>query len=252
MNDHGTAIAPDELEEEIRSLGITRDTCVVLYGRTADPNMSQEQPGRQAGQLGAMRVAAILLYAGVRDVRVLDGGLDAWLRSGGTITRDETLPVQVEKTGLRIPEHPEFMIDLPDVKRMQGDSNAALVSIRSWAENTGDVSGYHYIQKTGRIPGSIFGNNGSDAYHMERYRNHDDTMRSYHEIETNWRNAGITPDKHIAFYCGTGWRASETFFDGWLMGWKHVSVYDGGWYEWSTDPSNPVETGIPEEMTREV
>jgi len=30
------------------------------------------------------------------------------------------------------------------------------------------------------------------------------------------------------------------------MGWPRVSVYDGGWFEWSNDPLNHVETGIPE------
>jgi thiosulfate/3-mercaptopyruvate sulfurtransferase len=29
------------------------------------------------------------------------------------------------------------------------------------------------------------------------------------------------------------------------MGWPRVSVYDGGWFEWSSDPNNPIETGIP-------
>jgi thiosulfate/3-mercaptopyruvate sulfurtransferase len=44
----------------------------------------------------------------------------------------------------------------------------------------------------------------------------------------------------IAFYCGTGWRASLAFFYAWLMGWQRISVYDGGWLEWSSDPANPV------------
>ncbi|WP_249925738.1 rhodanese-like domain-containing protein, partial [Escherichia coli] len=46
-----------------------------------------------------------------------------------------------------------------------------------------------------------------------------------------------------SFYCGTGWRASETFMYARAMGWKNVSVYDGGWYEWSGNPQNPVATG---------
>ncbi|RYA67936.1 thiosulfate sulfurtransferase ynjE, partial [Enterobacter cloacae complex sp. 2DZ2F16B1] len=25
--------------------------------------------------------------------------------------------------------------------------------------------------------------------------------------------------------------------------WNNVSVYDGGWYEWSSDPKNPIATG---------
>jgi thiosulfate/3-mercaptopyruvate sulfurtransferase len=80
---------------------------------------------------------------------------------------------------------------------------------------------------------------------MENYRNLDHTSREYGEIEASWRASGITPDKHNAFYCGTGWRGSEAFFNAWLMGWPRASVYDGGWYEWSSDPGNPIETGAP-------
>ena len=48
----------------------------------------------------------------------------------------------------------------------------------------------------------------------------------------------------MAFYCGTGWRASETWFYAHLMGWPRIAVYDGGWHEWSRDPdNNPIETG---------
>jgi molybdopterin synthase sulfurtransferase len=107
------------------------------------------------------------------------------------------------------------------------------------------VSGYNYIEKKGRIPGSVFSNCGSDAYHMENYRNLDHTTREYGEIAEAWRSVGITPEKHNAFYCGTGWRGSEAFFNAWLMGWPRVSVFDGGWHEWSSDESNPIETGEP-------
>jgi thiosulfate/3-mercaptopyruvate sulfurtransferase len=65
-------------------------------------------------------------------------------------------------------------------------------------------------------------------------------MRAAHDIEALWRNAGIHRDQQVAFYCGTGWRASLAFFYAWLMGWKQISVYDGGWFEWSADPGNPV------------
>ncbi len=234
---------PDEMEAELRAHGIDRDTTVILYGRTSDPNMSQAHPGKQAGQLSSMRAALLLMYAGIEDVRVLDGGLDAWLRAGGSVTRKETLPTPAQQSGLEIPEHPEYIVDTPKAKEMIKSPNAELVSVRSYAEFIGEVSGYHYIDKKGRIPGAVFGNCGSDAYHMENYRNHDDTMRSFHEIQQEWAQSGLTSDKHIAFYCGTGWRASEAFYCAWLMGWKRVSIYDGGWYEWSSNPDNPVESG---------
>jgi thiosulfate/3-mercaptopyruvate sulfurtransferase len=208
--------------------------------------MSQDQPGKEAGQIASMRAASLLMYAGVKDVRVMDGGLDAWLRFGGSITKEETLPTPVEETGLNIPEQPEYIVDIKEAKQMLADSNSELVSIRSWYEFTGEVSGYHYVQPAGRILGAVFGDCGSDAYHMENYRNHDDTMRSFKEICAIWSESGITPDKHIAFYCGTGWCASEAFFCAWLMGWERVAVFDSGWYGWSADPDNPVETGIPQ------
>jgi thiosulfate/3-mercaptopyruvate sulfurtransferase len=70
-------------------------------------------------------------------------------------------------------------------------------------------------------------------------------MRDYHEIEASWQESGITPDKRIAFYCGTGWRASEAFFCAYLMGWPNIAIYDGGWFEWSQDEANPIESGGP-------
>ena len=55
---------------------------------------------------------------------------------------------------------------------------------------------------------------------MQHYRTVDNTMRPYPEIAANWAEAGITADKWVAFYCGTGWRASETWFYAYLMGWQ--------------------------------
>jgi thiosulfate/3-mercaptopyruvate sulfurtransferase len=42
-------------------------------------------------------------------------------------------------------------------------------------------------------------------------------------------------------------RAAETWFCAFLMGWPRIAVYDGGWYEWSADPWNPIEVGVVEE-----
>jgi thiosulfate/3-mercaptopyruvate sulfurtransferase len=171
--------------------------------------------------------------------------LGAWESAGYAITKEETTLHPVSDFGVNIPAHPEFIIDTPEAKQLIASDDGALVSIRSRNEWTGDVSGYNYIGKTGRIPGAIFGNCGSDAYHMENYRNPDHTMRSYHEIEAIWAKRGIVPSKHVAFYCGTGWRGSEAFFHAYMMGWPRISVYDGGWFEWSSDPSNPIEVGEP-------
>ena len=58
-------------------------------------------------------------------------------------------------------------------------------------------------------------------------------MRSFEEIARFWESVGLQSGRRTAFYCGTGWRASEAFFYAHLMGWKNIGVYDGGWLEWS-------------------
>jgi len=238
--------SPEELKEALENHGITHDTTVIVYGRFSYPKNEDPYPGSSAGHLGAIRCAAIMMYAGVEDVRVLNGGIQSWEDAGYDLTTEETKPQPVQDFGAEIPGQSNLFVDLPEAKELLSASDGDLVSVRSWPEFIGEVSGYNYIEPTGRIPGAIFGNCGSDAYHMENYRNLDHTTREYHEIAEIWKEVGITPDKHLAFYCGTGWRGSEAFYNAWLMGWPRVSVFDGGWFEWSADPANPTETGIPE------
>jgi thiosulfate/3-mercaptopyruvate sulfurtransferase len=237
----------EELEAALSSLGITNDTTVIVYGRDTEGHANEKWPGRRAGQIAATRAAMILRYAGVDDVRLLDGGYDWWVRAGHPLETVDRVPTPVRRFGVRIPQRPELIVDIDEAKEILADpKGAALVSVRTWREHTGRVSGYNYIGPAGRIAGDIWGNCGTDAYHMQHYRNVDNTMRAYPEIRANWEDAGITPDKWVAFYCGTGWRASETWFYAYLMGWQRIAVYDGGWFEWSQDPvSNPIEVGEP-------
>jgi molybdopterin synthase sulfurtransferase len=235
-----------EIEATLLALGISRDTTAVLYGRDTEGRANEKWPGRRAGQIAATRAAAILMYAGVRDVRLLDGGYDRWVDAGYPLESDIREPSPVTTFGAPIPQRPAFIVDIDEAKSILADGNGALVSVRTWKEHIGRVSGYNYIQPAGRIAGDVWGNCGSDAYHMQHYRNVDNTMRAYPEIAANWAEAGITPDKRVAFYCGTGWRASETWFYAYLMGWQRIAVYDGGWFEWSQDPTNnPIEVGEP-------
>ena len=240
--------SPEVIEAALRSLGVTADTTVVVYGRDTEGDAKEKWPGRRAGQIAATRALMILRYAGVEDVRLLDGGYDWWVQGGNPLETVDRQPTPVTSFGVTVPLRPEVIVDIDEAKEILADpAGAALVSVRTWREHIGDVSGYNYIGPAGRIKGDVWGNCGTDAYHMQHYRNIDNTMRAYPEIAANWEDAGITPDKWVAFYCGTGWRASETWFYAYLQGWQRIAVYDGGWFEWSQDPiNNPIEIGLPE------
>lgn len=237
--------SPEELKVALEAHGITSDTTVVLYGKYMAPDNAADFPGSAAGHIGAIRNAMIMIYAGVKDVRVMNGGFQSWKDAKFEISTEDLPKQAVSDFGLTIPAKPEIIVDVPEAKAMIQSKDADIVCVRSWPEYLGEVSGYNYIEKTGRIPGAIFGNCGTDAYHMENYRNVDHTVREAQEVKDIWEEVGITPDKHLAFYCGTGWRGSEAFFNAWLMGWPRVSVFDGGWFEWSNDSENPYEKGMP-------
>lgn len=235
--------SPEELKKSLEDHGISSETTVIVYGKFMWPDNEDEFPGSAAGHIGAIRNAMIMMYTGVKDVRVLNGGYQSWIDNGYPVSREDVVKEPVVEFGEKIPARPEIIVDIEQAKEMIASDNADIICVRSYPEYIGEVSGYNYIEKTGRIPGAIFGDCGSDAYHMENYRNADHTIREYGEVEKIWKQNGITPDKHLAFYCGTGWRGSEAFYNAWLMGWPKVSVFDGGWFEWSNDPSNPVESG---------
>lgn len=237
--------SPEELKQTLKEHGIGKDTTVILYGRFSFPNNNNPFPGSSAGHLGAIRCAFIMMYAGVKDVKVLNGGIQSWEDASYEITKEDFSTKRISDFGAEIPQCPELSTDIPQAKEIIKSDDGNLVCVRSWPEYIGEVSGYNYIEKTGRIPGAVWGNCGSDAYHMENYRSPDHTTREFHEIEEIWKEMGITADKHNAFYCGTGWRGSEAFLNAFLMGWPRISVFDDGWFGWSNDPKNPIETGDP-------
>ncbi|WP_432663039.1 rhodanese-like domain-containing protein [Wukongibacter baidiensis] len=220
----------EDLEKMLLKYGVTYDTTVIVYG---------------ADSTAAARAASIFMYCGVEDVRLLNGGFNAWKSEGHEVETTANEPTPAHNFGVQVPAHPEYIIDTKEAKEILAKDNEELVSIRSWAEYLGETSGYSYIKPKGRIKGAVWGHAGSDPYHMEDYRSVNGTMRNYKEIAKNWKDFDITADKKSAFYCGTGWRASEAFFDAYLMGWENIAVYDGGWFEWSMDKSNPVDSGEP-------
>jgi 3-mercaptopyruvate sulfurtransferase SseA len=145
--------SPEALKAALEQHGITSDTTVVVYGKFMWPDNEDEFPGSAAGHIGAIRCAMIMMYAGVGDVRVLNGGFQSWEDAGYEISTADHPKSPVSDFGASIPGRPELIVDMPEAKEMLQSKDAELVCVRSWPEYIGEVSGYNYIQATGRIPG---------------------------------------------------------------------------------------------------
>ncbi len=222
----------DELAVALAQHGIADDTTVIVYGCDGE--------GDHYGGLAAARVALILSYAGVEDVRLLDGGYEAWAAAGLAVEAGVVDVVPVPDFGSAIPARAELIVDRDEALLiLRAGATGALVSVRSREEHEGGASGYAFIERAGHIPGDVWFESGSGPRRSERLRSPDGTMRPYTEIAAAWDELGLDPGMRVAFYCGTGWRASEAWFAARLMGWERAAVYDGGWLEWSGDPGDP-------------
>lgn len=195
--------------------------------------------------MAASRFAVILRYMGVEDVRVMTGGLVEWSDLGFTMATDNTEAVPVDNFGAKTPAHPEWIDTQEEVAEALKTPNFILVDNRTWDEFIGESTGYSYHDKAGRIPGAIFGYAGkASSSSVSYYRNIDKTMRNADEIRAMWQSCGIDASSHLAFMCGSGWRAAEILWYARVMGLESTSLYSDGWIGWS-NAGRPSETGIP-------
>ena len=227
-------ISDEKLQKFAQDNGITTDTTVVLYGTDSMP---------------AFRIASILKYMGVKDVRVLNGGLTKWTTAGYELEKTSNPKSPVATFGATVPMNKGYIVDLAQAKEIIADKDKSkLVDIRSWDEHIGKISGYDYIAPKGRPAGSVWGHAGVDNSSLKDYTNLDSTMRNQEEIIAMWKEYGITPEQRLSFFCGTGWRAAQVLIYADVMGLENVSLYDGGWNEWSGNTgnsANPIEVGEP-------
>lgn len=210
--------------------GINKDDTIILTG---------------AEQMAAYRLASVLKYMGVKDVRVLNGGDGAWTSAGYELETKVNPKTPGVDFGATIPADPEVITTIPELKEELKKSDFTLVDNRTWDEYIGKISGYSYHDKKGRIEGAVFGYAGENGpTSLEYYRNVDNTMRNGYEIEKMWEDQGINLKNHLAFMCGSGWRAAEVYTYANVMGLKNTSIYSDGWIGWSNG-GNPSITGEP-------
>lgn len=223
---------PKLLNDFALDYGFTKDDTVIVTG---------------AEQMAAYRVAVVLKYMGISDTRVLNGGLSAWKQAGYSVETESHQPESVDSFGGTIPMNEEVITTIDELKDSLTKDNFTLVDNRTWEEHIGESSGYSYHDKKGRIPGSIYGYAGAgNAYSLQYFRNIDNTMRNPKEIKALWEKQNINLEDHLAFMCGSGWRAAEIYTYANVMGLENTSLYSDGWIGWSNDPDNPFETGVPQ------
>lgn len=221
----GMRASQRKMERLLSRLGVEEETRLILY----DNN----------NNVDAARLWWILKLYGHNQVVLLDGGLDAWKRQVYPIRlKSPSAPVTSDYRFNTQQANLQWLAGLEDVKTAHNDKRVVLLDVRSLSEATGQKQMSGAFRK-GRIPHSVW---------LE-YSNamNDNDFFSEPELQALFAKKGVTPDHKIIVYCQSGVRSAHTHFVlKELLGFPHVSNYDGSWIEWSYFKELPVDTGTIE------
>lgn len=224
----------DDLFNTIGSLGIIGDSWVVIV--TA-PN-PDEPP--HYGLANATRVAVTLIYAGVKNVAILDGGYPKWVEEGKDITTD--IP-GVEPVLYEGPVNAAMFVSTEYVNEHL--KKAVILDARD-ADVYFGTAIEPYALKPGHIPNArclsapwIWELNPEGTYYTYR----DDEILG--EMASGVIGKYMYPHfgkhkgqrtKEIIVYCGVGGYGSSWWFVlTQMLGYKNVKFYDGSAQAWVRD-----------------
>jgi thiosulfate/3-mercaptopyruvate sulfurtransferase len=177
----------------------------------------------------AARAWWLLRWTGHPDVRVLDGGLPAWEASGGA----------TESGPGRRQVHGDLHVD-PGHMPLLGAQAAAsmardgiLLDARTAVRYRGEAEPIDPV--AGHIPGARSLPTADVLDASGRYLPPD-------ELRRRFRAVGVTEDRPVGAYCGSGVSAVQDIVALTLAGFE-PSLYAGSWSDWITDPNRPVALG---------
>ena len=195
--------------------GVSPDKPVVIY---------DHETGERAA-----RAVWLLAVLGHPDVRILDGGTQAWTASGKRLVRltkapPPSDPAKAPPTPAPFKGTPNFdlLATRFDVQRAIDDQQSVIVDVRRESE-------YRGAEKRARRAGTIPG-----AVHVF-WRDHLDekgAFRPADEIRDLYVSRGATPDKSIVPFCHGGYRSASTFLALKSLGYPRVRNYVASWGEW--------------------
>jgi thiosulfate/3-mercaptopyruvate sulfurtransferase len=203
------------LQEAARRWGIRSGSRVIAYDAS--------------GGTAAARAWWLLRWGGLSDVRLLDGGLDAWRRAGGALDTGEVVPApgDVRLTGSGMP-----VLAMDDAAALPA-SGGVLLDARAAERYRGEFEPID--PRAGHVPGAV------SAPTTENL-NPDGTFRPAADLRRRFAELGIGSGQPVGVYCGSGVTASHEIAALAEAG-IEAALWPGSWSQWSADPARPAATG---------
>ena len=206
-----------DLFKTIGSAGIKSDSLVVIVNE-AFPTDPQTPPFY--ARTYAARVADTLIYAGVKNVAILDGGHTKWVKEGRTLSTDIVTPVPVSYQG---EVNKAMFVSANYVKEHIG--KALIIDAREADAYFGATVS---LPKAGHVP------TAKSLPASWIWNSKDGTYKDAGVLGKMASGVvGKDKAKEIIVYCGVGNTASGWWFVlTQVLGYDHVKFYDGSSQEW--------------------
>ena len=233
--------APADLQAAARRWGLNDGDAVVVYD--------------DLGNMSAARAWWLLRHAGVRDVRLLDGGLAAWSAAGLPVVAGEE-PVPSGSVALTFGALPVLDADAAAALAQDG----VLLDARAAERYRGDIEPID--PRAGHIPGAVSAPTGGNLDAEGRFLPAAELRARFEALGVRGRvaKAGASADDagaslslvtdvdapdagfDVGVYCGSGVTAAHEAVALTLAGFT-PALYPGSWSQWSNLPDRRVATG---------
>ncbi|HEX7832795.1 MAG TPA: rhodanese-like domain-containing protein [Thermoanaerobaculia bacterium] len=211
----------DEFRKRLESFGISDDSRVIVYyGKDWVSPTTRILFGLDYAGLGAR-------------ASMLDGGLAAWVKNGGAVTKEATTP----KTGKLSPlKLRPLVVDGAFVKSHVGTKGFSVVDGRAAVFYDGVEAGQDHggvKQRLGHVRG---------AYSIPFTTITDDDLyvKSTDELRAMFAKAGVKPGDTVIGYCHIGMQTTAMLLAARILG-HPVLLYDGSYQDWNRHADYPVE-----------
>ncbi len=206
----------EAFSQSMSERGISNDSRIVLYD--------------EGDLFSAPRVWWMLTRFGATQVRILDGGLNAWVKEGKSTESGEN---RLKPAAFYARLEREAIVTAAQVKQSLG--KIQIIDARSLGRFKGEQPEPRPGLHGGHIPGSL------SVPFTELTQN--GQIKSAAELKQTFDRLGVSISEPTIASCGSGVTAAALLFGLHLIGAEDVLIYDGSWAEWGDINENyPIET----------
>lgn len=227
----GYRVSKEKMEELLSKAGATEKSTIVVYAADAHHD--------------AARLYWQIKLLGHKDVRVLDGGANAWAAANYPTGNAKKLVDEAKKT-----EYTSASYEVSKYDKSTEDVIEALKNPNEWvvidARSTDEYDG----KETGSSKGAFGAGRIKGTTHIEwtqAVNEKETTFKSLEELKNIYGDT--IKDKKVILLCQSGVRSAHSFLVlKELLGAKEIYNYDGSWIEWSYAASEASNGKVSKEI----